>query len=249
MVRATLVLASLALAVPAAAEPVPARYLAQEPAIAAWLPPQPQPGDRTDADDLGAYFAARAEAQPGSASLAFAEADDVLDAPGVALRFADAAGGTLNAANAPALLALMGKVLGDDAAMLAPLKRPVADGGRVRPYVRFPAQPVCRHDIDDSRYALNASGSYPSGHATYGWMWGQVLSAMVPERADAIVARAYAFGQSRLVCGFHYPSDLAAGRLAASALFARLSANAAFHHDFMTARSEVRAALHLPSQP
>lgn len=240
-------MAAAALAAPACAED--ARYLASEPAIAQWLPPQPQPGDRTDADDLGAYFSARAEAQPGSPRLAEAEADDVLDAPGVALRFADALGARLTEANARHLMALMTRVLADDGAMLAPLKRPVAQGGRVRPYVRFPDQPVCRHDIDDTKYQLNLSGSYPSGHATYGWMWGQVLAAMVPERADAITARAYAFGQSRLVCGFHYPSDLAAGRLAAAALFARLITTPAFHHDFAAAREDVRSALHLTPAP
>ena len=138
---------------------------------------------------------------------------------------------------------MMTVVLADDSEMLKPMKRSVDEGGRVRPYVRFPDQPACKHDVDDSQYHLNTSGSYPSGHATYGWMWGLVLSAMVPDRADPIMQRAYAFGQSRLVCGFHYPSDLAAGRLAASALFARLMADRAFAKDFELASHEVRNAV------
>jgi len=239
------VFAAMALLIAAPAVAQTTRYLGQEPDIAGWEPAQPQPGDRTDADDLGAYFSSRPLALPGTRTLATAQDDDVLDAPKVALRFSDALGGALTPQNAKHLLDMMTLILGDDTQMLQPLKRPVANGGRVRPYVRFPDQPACRHDIDDSQYQLNTSGSYPSGHATYGWMWGLVLSAMVPERADRVMQRAYDFGQSRLVCGFHYPSDLTAGRLAASALFAALMTDRAFNRDFGEAKKDVRAALNL----
>ncbi|HEX4736707.1 MAG TPA: phosphatase PAP2 family protein [Allosphingosinicella sp.] len=237
----------LAFAAPAAAAPNP--YLRVEPQVANWLPPQPQSGDLTDDSDLAIYYTTRPLAAPGSPSVVDAQADDVLSAPTVAQRFATAAGGTLDATNAPAFMTMMTRVLDDDGAMLAPLKHDVVDGGRVRPYVRFAQQNVCDHLVDDRDYRLDKTGSYPSGHATYGWMWGLILSTILSERADAIMAKAYGFGQSRLVCGFHYPSDLLAGRLAASALFARLMTDPAFAGDLKRARVEVRKALGLPAVP
>jgi acid phosphatase (class A) len=232
---------------PALAAPNP--YLKAEPQVAAWLPPQPAPGDSTDDSDLAVYYASRPLAAVGTPSVMEAQADDVLSAPTVAERFAAAAGGTLDNANASTLMTMMTRVLDDDGAMLAPLKHDVVDGGRVRPYVRLPQQNACDHLVDDRDFRLDKTGSYPSGHATYGWMWGLILSNIVPERADAIMAKAYGFGQSRLVCGFHYPSDLLAGRLAASALFAQLMADHGFDTDLSRARGEVRKSLGLPSVP
>ncbi len=78
-------------------------------------------------------------------------------------------------------------------------------------------------------------------------MWGLILSAVLPERSDAIMKKAYDFGQSRLICGFHYPSDLAAGRLAASALFSQLSADSGFKRDLANAGAELRKSFGLPT--
>jgi acid phosphatase (class A) len=89
------------------------------------------------------------------------------------------------------------------------------------------------------------SASYPSGHATFGWGQALVLAAMVPEKADAILARGRAYGDSRVVCGVHYPSDIAAGRMTAAAVLARLESDAAYHRDFLLAKAELRAALGL----
>ena len=54
---------------------------------------------------------------------------------------------------------------------------------------------------------------------------------------------AIAFGDSRVVCGFHYPSDVVAGRLAAAALLARLHADPAFLKDLAAARREITALM------
>jgi acid phosphatase (class A) len=105
--------------------------------------------------------------------------------------------------------------------------------------VDFPTQPKCPLTYD----ALGTTGSYPSGHAITGWLWGSILAEIAPQFADALLARGAAFGDSRVVCGFHYPSDIAAGRLAASALLARLHANPRFATDLAQARKEVTALL------
>jgi acid phosphatase (class A) len=91
-----------------------------------------------------------------------------------------------------------------------------------------------------------ANASYPSGHATFAYMTAILLAAMVPEKAPAIFARAAAFAHSRLVAGVHYPSDLAAGRVAAAVIDNVLLHDTGFKADLAKARIEVRAAA-LPS--
>ena len=242
-----LLIGALCAMAPAMAPAQTARpYLDHEPSIATWLPAQPALGDINDTRDIATFFATRPLAVKDAPRRAVAQADDVLSAPTVAARFGDAAGGPLPTGAGSALMTVMTRVLADDGAMLAQLKHDVRDGGRVRPYVRFPDQPGCDYAVDDRDYHLRDTGSYPSGHATYGWMWGLVLSHLVPERADAIMQRAYDFGQSRLICGFHYPADLDAGRLAASALFAQLLTDRAFVKDIELARGQVRKALGFP---
>jgi acid phosphatase (class A) len=85
---------------------------------------------------------------------------------------------------------------------------------------------------------LRASGAYPSGHAAFGWAWALVLAELNPARADAILARGREYGDSRIVCGLHYPSDVEAGRLIAAAALARLRAEPAFREAMDAARAE-----------
>lgn len=98
--------------------------------------------------------------------------------------------------------------------------------------------------------ALAKDGSYPSGHAALGWAWALVLTELAPDRADALLQRGYAFGQSRAVCGVHWQSDVDAGRLIGTAVVARLQANPTFRAQMTQARAEINAArvqgLHTP---
>jgi len=90
--------------------------------------------------------------------------------------------------------------------------------------------------------ALAQSGSYPSGHSTGGWAWALVLAELVPTRTDAILQRGRDYGDSRVICGFHYPSDVVAGRIIASAAIARLHADHDFRNDMEAARRELARA-------
>jgi acid phosphatase (class A) len=109
---------------------------------------------------------------------------------------------------------------------------------RTRPYV------VDRNVLqcDDPGPNNGASPSYPSGHAGMGWGWALALAELIPSKADAIVLRGFDFGQSRIICGFHYPTDIEAGRLAASAVMARLHAEASFMRDMAAAKRELARA-------
>jgi acid phosphatase (class A) len=224
-----------------AAPPATAGYL--DPATAlhieAWLPGAPADDSMAKAADVETFF--RTRALIGTARAEEARADDVPPAEPlkVAPRFTYLLGITVSAGNAPVFLRLMSQVRSDAEQLLAPVKKNVGSGGRHRPFVEYPQLPHC-----EITYAgLAESGSYPSGHATLGWLWGSLLAELAPQYADQLLARGIAFGESRVVCGFHYPSDVAAGRLAASALLARLHADPAFLKDLAAARREITALL------
>jgi acid phosphatase (class A) len=129
------------------------------------------------------------------------------------------------------------------------MRRILADGGLVtyaakdhyqrrRPFLEYKG-PTC---IPQGEYLAAEDASYPSGHASVGWTWALVLAELAPERADAILARGYAFGQSRVICGAHWQSDVTAGRVVAAGVVARLHANATFHADLAAAKGELAAA-------
>ncbi len=126
------------------------------------------------------------------------------------------------------------------------LRRTLADAGlstysaknhykRTRPFV-VNKEPTCTPDEEEH---LKKDGSYPSGHTALGWAWALILSEIAPERADAILARGRAFGQSRVVCNVHWQSDVVEGRFMGAAAVARLHADPAFRAELKAARAEL----------
>jgi acid phosphatase (class A) len=113
---------------------------------------------------------------------------------------------------------------------------------RLRPYEIEPRLQPC---IDDVRGDL----SYPSGHAAFAYSMYRMLAMMVPEREGQLEARAIQFARQRMVCGVHFPSDLAAGDRAARALLGRMVAVPEFQRELAQATAELRAALKLPPLP
>ena len=95
---------------------------------------------------------------------------------------------------------------------------------RKRPFVQF-----SEHTLIPGSEASHAStGSFPSSHASTGWALALVLVELAPEHQDAILIHGYEYGQSRVIAGYHYQSDVDAGRLAASAAVARIHAEPDF---------------------
>jgi acid phosphatase (class A) len=213
--------------------------------ILAWAPPTPTGDGPTEVADLTVYLQTRALVS--GARGAEAHADDVYLPADVAPRFKDALGVDLTPANAKVILDTIQLAQKDLEILVKPLKQPVANGGRVRPYVQYPTLPACQHDVDDSQFGLNKSGAYPSTHAGVGMMWALILSQLAPDKTDTVAAKGYQFGESRLVCGFHYPSDLATGRLAAAVLFARLQSNQAFKDQMAAAKLKMDEVRGLPA--
>ena len=104
---------------------------------------------------------------------------------------------------------------------------------RVRPYQQFKEPTsVPRHENPKD------FTSYPSGHTHASWLVGLTLTAIDPVHTEQIMKVAYELGQSRVIVGFHYQSDVDAGRVMGSVTFARLCADEAFHKMLDKARRE-----------
>ncbi len=107
---------------------------------------------------------------------------------------------------------------------------------RRRPFVRFNEPTLYPEDEPH----LRKNGSYPSGHTLLGWSSALLLSEINPDRADTLLARGYMYGDSRLIVGAHWQSDVNAARLAASAAYARLHTSERFLEQMRRARQEFR---------
>lgn len=81
--------------------------------------------------------------------------------------------------------------------------------------------------------------SYPSGHSTRGWALGLLMTTLDPEHSDAYLKMGYELGQSRVIVGYHFQSDVDAARLCASAGYARLWAEKSFRKQFRKAQKEL----------
>lgn len=199
----------------------------------ALLPPPPEAGSAQQAADDAAYKNARALKDGPRGALAARDA--VLAFPKAAETFQCALGIAISEQGTPHLNML--------------LRRSYVDAGlatyrakdhykRQRPFVAANEGTCTPQD----EATLRRDGSYPSGHAALGWAWGLILTEVAPERANALMQRAKAFGQSRVVCGVHWQSDVDAGQLVGSAAVAQLHGNADFNQQLALARAEVASA-------
>ena len=104
---------------------------------------------------------------------------------------------------------------------------------RVRPYQQYKEPTsVPRHENPQD------FSSYPSGHTHASWLVGMALTALDPAHTEEIMKAAYELGQSRVIVGFHYQSDVDMGRVVGSITFARLQSEPEFQKMMEKARKE-----------
>ena len=65
-----------------------------------------------------------------------------------------------------------------------------------------------------------------------------LLSEINPEAQDELFKLGYEWGQSRVIAGFHWQSDVDASRMLAAATYARLHACDAFNEDMEAAQND-----------
>ena len=106
---------------------------------------------------------------------------------------------------------------------------------RQRPFERFQDKM-----LTDEEAELTGEGSYPSGHTMRGWTAALLLAEVNPANADTIFARGWMYGESRVIVGAHWQSDVDASRVAASIGYAALHGSAEFREQMAKAQAEFR---------
>ncbi|MBF9234064.1 phosphatase PAP2 family protein [Microvirga alba] len=100
-------------------------------------------------------------------------------------------------------------------------------------------------EVKTCQIKLPPSSSFPSTHAGTGTLFAALLAHIAPERKTELEARGLDYGWSRVVCGFHYPSDIEAGRTGGRLAAAALLNDPAFVKRLDNVAPELRGALGL----
>ena len=112
--------------------------------------------------------------------------------------------------------------------------RPKAFFMRKRPFERFHEHMYTIWEEDD----LLGEGSYPSGHTIRGWSAALLLSEINPTAANELFDRGWEYGESRVIVGAHWQSDVDASRPAASIGYSLLQTSPAYEEQMNKARQE-----------
>jgi acid phosphatase (class A) len=221
------------------------------------LPPPPVSGSPAEQRDVEAVVQLQKASSPERMKLAEKDATNGLNA------FQTVLSPSFELKNLPIVAAFFGKVGRDVQFATAMGKdcwerpRPFVLDSRVHPpgmmkeqTLNRPGEPnTAPHDPASPCPPLMPapaySYSYPSGHSTFGAMSAILLADMVPEKRSELYTRGWQFGESRIVGGVHYPSDVEAGRIDATAMVAVMMLNRDFQSDLAAARAELRTALGL----
>lgn len=202
--------------------------------VSAVLEPAPRKGDPRFETDRKIFKATRKLA--GTPRWALATNDANYAVPALLDDFSCSVGVRLTPENAPKLVALVERASIDTGSQTGHAKERFQ---RQRPFT-YDKGPVCQptDELFDRR-AGRMSYDYPSGHTTWGWTWALVLTAAVPDRAQQILERGRAYGDSRFVCGAHNESAVEAGMQSASATMAVVSTKPAYQAALRDVRAEL----------
>jgi len=88
----------------------------------------------------------------------------------------------------------------------------------------------------------NLDRSYPSGHTTMGYAMGVVLANLIPEKAKEIMERSRLYGENRINCGAHFPSDVSGGQVLGTLVAKELLKNNEFQLLMKASKEELISA-------
>lgn len=197
-----------------------------------WLPAPPEPGSSQFMYDISQYYWGKEQrkdtlrAQKAIREAAYEIADMVP-------LFSEAFGYEISEENTPAIYKAVYRAV---ETIRLSATEPKAAYNRTRPFVYFNEPTLVPKDEDE----LRNNGSYPSGHTIKAWGMALVLCEINPAAQDALYQLGYEWGQSRVIVGFHWQSDVDASRLLAAACYARLHTCKAFLEDMKAAQKEFK---------
>lgn len=107
---------------------------------------------------------------------------------------------------------------------------------RKRPYAYYNEGTI----VPEKEEKHRNEGSYPSGHTVLGWTSALLLADInqSPEAMEGLLTRGYEFGQSRVIAGYHWQSDVDAGRMAGTVLYQLIRNHKRFIEQLAKARAE-----------
>lgn len=194
------------------------------------LPAAPQAGSVRYEADRDVFRQTRK--LEGSPRWALATSDVKTDVPHMLQDFSCAAGVSLDSERLPKLTALLKNIEADGDHVTGPAKK---INQRQRPFL------IDEGEVCQSKASLANSFDYPSGHSTWGWMVGTVLTDLMPERATPIMQRARGYAESRVVCGAHNLSAIQMGMLNGATIMSRVQMQPAYRADLAAAKRELDA--------
>lgn len=195
-----------------------------------WLPEPPAPGSSQFLSDISQYFWGKQQ-RLDSLRAQKAIREVVSEVADMAVLFSEAFGMEISAEKTPAIYKVINR--GVPTIRLSAAK-PKNTYLRKRPYVYF-NEPTL---IPSEEEHLRKTGSYPSGHTVRGWGMALLLSEINPVAQDELFKLGYEWGQSRVIAGYHWQSDVDASRMLAAACYARLHSCKEFLDDMKNAKKE-----------
>ena len=195
-----------------------------------WLPEPPAPESSQFLSDISQYFWGKQQ-RLDSLRAKKAIREVVSEVADMAVLFSEAFGMEISAEKTPAIYKVINR--GVPTIRLSAAK-PKNTYLRKRPYVYF-NEPTL---IPSEEEHLRKTGSYPSGHTVRGWGMALLLSEINPAAQDELFKLGYEWGQSRVIAGYHWQSDVDASRMLAAACYARLHSCKEFLDDMKNAKKE-----------
>lgn len=215
-----------------AQDPYPTYFTADElPNGVLWLPEPPDTISTAFVYDITQYMWGKTIRDTPRGKEATAHW--VTAVPDMALFFSVPFGMSITEVGTPAIYKLIARSIPTFRLSVA---RPKEVYDRRRPYVRFNEPTGIPWDEERER----GTGSYPSGHTIRGWGLALVLCEVNPANQNDILKLGYEWGQSRVIAGYHWQSDVNASRLMAAGVFALLHTSEEFMADMAAAREEFK---------
>ena len=182
--------------------------------------------------DISQYMWGKSvRADSARAALAIAQAETDLDV--MVQMFSEPFGMEISAKKTPAIMNIIERGI---ATLRQVGRAPKKHYMRRRPFDRFNEPTLVPKDEE----VLRKNGSYPSGHTILAWSMALLLVEVNPAAQDALLKYAYEWGQSRVIAGFHWQSDVDASKVLISGAFASLHADETFLADMRKARAEFK---------
>lgn len=197
-----------------------------------WLPAPPEPGSTQFVADINQYYWGK-EQRLDSARAQKAIREAVYQVKDMAEQFSVPFGMEISEKKTPAIYKVLNRAT---LTIRLSATKPKVTYMRLRPYVRFNEPTLVPADEE----ALRTEGSYPSGHTVRGWGMAMLLCEINPAAQDELYKLGYEWGQSRVIAGFHWQSDVDASRMLAAATYARLHTCDDFLEDMAAARREFK---------